>query len=89
MSRVLTGDVRLAYGQRWIIVGTRRGRAGEARTMVRVATAMEDGTARATETRTLATVQEWPLVGSVRVSLRDDGSYDITETRPVRRWRNR
>ena len=78
MTRVLTGDVRLGWGGETIVViGTRRGRRGEDRTLVTIGHHIGDGIVEESETRTYAAVQARPWFGRVRVSVRDQGGYHI------------
>lgn len=72
-GRVLRGDVRRDGLRHWVVLGTRRGRAGEARTMVVLGWADHVGAIREQATRPLATVAGWERVGRGRLSRRDAG----------------
>jgi len=76
-NRVLRGDVRRGPAGDVIVLYTERGRSGEARTMVTIGAHVEPGVAQARETRALATVDAWPRVGRMRVSLRPAGGYYV------------
>jgi hypothetical protein len=78
VSRVLRGDVRQGPGGLFVVLRTERGRANEARTVVVVGRHVGYGRAYPRETRALATVAAWPLVGRVMVTaILADGGYII------------
>jgi len=74
-KKVMVGDVRRAYGRDYVVVSLERGRPGESRTMVVVALHRQPGVLCPAEARDLGTVAEWPKMGRMRVSLRDQYSY--------------
>jgi len=80
-TRVLRGDVRTAHGRDYIVLGTCRGRRGEARTMVTIGYATAGGGAVVypAETWTHATVAGHPRKGRVRLSVRAAGGHHYYE----------
>ena len=78
-TRVLRGDVRTFGSRDYVVLWTERGRPGEARTMVGVGLTDRHGVVWAQETRAYVTVQGWPRIGRVRLSVRPAGGRYAAE----------